>query len=369
MIVDEYSRYTTTFTVDNKLEIPKKVNHWLLEQHIKHKRAPELITTDKGSEFTHIEYLLPESYSTNETQVLIQPTMNYAPTGNKQWNGISERTVQSIKLLRQLLTAHLQPNIADKFMARSYELATFIYNHLPHSSIGYDLPYGRYFTRPTGQHSNLTQEEKENRFMFIDSLPARIYNGDTYTLPQLPLFLEDVEFFIQKNSKTHALLGHFVGYNEQHQYIIQDAVLPKVHEVVDIKCLQSFKLVIKEPIRYANEPILPIYFTGDSTLVPIKIPTSFPKADNDILWRKANDKEINSFLNHNVFEEITGEIPDSAILLHTFWLFTLKHPTNIPKSRLITINREWVGHKQKDASSPVAKQQSNFFNIFRICTQ
>ncbi|MFT8744430.1 MAG: transposase family protein, partial [Lentilactobacillus hilgardii] len=91
LIIDEYSRYIHSIVTDSYGTINAQVNNWLCEQHIKHNRQPELITTDKGSEFKNIEYLLPEAYANKGYQPLIRPLMNYTPIGNKQWNVLAER--------------------------------------------------------------------------------------------------------------------------------------------------------------------------------------------------------------------------------------------------------------------------------------
>ena len=74
-------------------------------------------------------------------------------------------------------------------------------------------------------------------------------------------------------------------------------------------------------------------------------------------------KEMKGFLDLEVFEELDPKLLttiSNKIELHTFWLFTLKPPQMSPKTRLITINRDWIGKKNKDASSPVAQQLTCF---------
>ena len=103
------------------------------------------------------------------------------------------------------------------------------------------------------------------------------------------------------------------------------------------------------------------YHAHTETTQSIGTPKTIEAALDDATWQPAAHKELQGFIDLEVFEPCdTNAIPPDAIQLHTFWLFSEKKPDNTPKARLITINREWVGHKNKQASSPVAEALSSF---------
>lgn len=115
IVVDQYSKFMYSATTSNKHDIKDILNKWLQEQHTTYKRQPERITTDKGSEFYKLAYTT-NIYGNKSMEVLIEPHLDLAPTGNKQWNGTAERAVQTLKTLQKLITAHLNPESEKRFI-------------------------------------------------------------------------------------------------------------------------------------------------------------------------------------------------------------------------------------------------------------
>ncbi|TID17249.1 hypothetical protein CANINC_004012, partial [Pichia inconspicua] len=220
----------------------------------------------------------------------------------------------------------------------------------------YNLPYGKYYERKS---KNLTEEEEIEKRNYLDSQPARLHMGKSRALPTMPMFLQDVFYYVDRRLKTDATPAFFIGYNSDFKLIVKD-VKGKTHVVTDYDPIQSLKLHQGEQLDPANViPKLAYRVTQENTSTPTNIPTNFKQAQNTE-WKTSNQTEINKFLQHRVFEEIDDEssIPAKSIYLNTFWLFTRKQPTNEAKSRLITINRDWVGKRNREVTSPVSNQLS-----------
>lgn len=386
LVIDHYSRYLHTFICDNKGEIRNHLTSWMKEQYLLWNRCPEVITADQGSEFTDLFLVLtPEELFPNRKIGDVPPVyqqdqaffipMDKASTGNKEWNGTAERTVQTLKLLQKMITAHLPPGSEPKYFVESFTYATMIYNHLPHSAIERTQPIGRYYGRlRTNGKEQLTEQEHKEREEYVASQPAHLFTGKSETLPSLPMFLEDVLFFTAPKGSPEAHYGYFVGYDKNYKRIVYDQ-RHKEHLVSDVKGMKSFLVHRNMPLRKANETLnasdyLPNNYKAFMTKTINKseeeqfIPKNIKQAFVNEEWTAATNKEKQSFIDHNVFEEYHGVTPpDNGIELHTFWLFTRKLPDHTAKARLITINRDWVGKKQKDATSSVAEQLSCFLML------
>lgn len=357
IVVDHYSRYVHSFVTEGKDTINDTLAKWFKTQHILHGRAPKRITTDQGTEFSKIDYLLPtELYGNEGTDVYAAPHYDLAPTGHKEWNGTAERAIQTIKLLQKMVTAHLPQKAIEKYFSESVALATMIYNHLPHSSLEYQQPIGKYFNRKT---DNIDEKSE-----YYDSQPARLFNGTPYGLPKLPMFLEDVVYFKKPKGKSIASKGYFIGYDSDYKILIYTGNSKKPQLLTDVTPLNSFELYRNRPLRKANQHLI-ASVTPATTIQP---PSNIFKALKDPIWKACVDKEVASFLEHEVFEpcQSESELPEDSIKLHTFWLFNVKAYEHKPKGRLITINRDWVGQKNKEASSPVAKQLSCFLMFIQF---
>lgn len=68
------------------------------------------------------------------------PFLDVAPTGLKQYNGMAERHIQTIKRLKLCLMAHLPESSQNQFFREAYEHAVQLYNRLPHTGIGIRNP-------------------------------------------------------------------------------------------------------------------------------------------------------------------------------------------------------------------------------------
>lgn len=222
VVIDQYSRFMNTFVVNNKSDISTLLSDWLRDRHQELGWKPEKITTDQGSEFGHFDYVLQKGVDRLGIPIYANVRVNTAPTGYKQWNGIAERGVQTIKILQKLVTSS-----EEKFFKESVEYATMIYNFTPHSTIGFEQPYGRYYERKSGRTQDLNDEDRFAKFMFIDSQPARLNNGTEFTLPEFPMFLQDVIYFLDPEETKTAYEGYFTGYSKDFKVIVNDRPLAR----------------------------------------------------------------------------------------------------------------------------------------------
>lgn len=124
VIVDHYSRYMKTLvTKDDKSKISTLISQWFEQEHAKFGHAPHVITCDKGTEFNNIEYLMDFGGNVcHGLEARVSPHLDLAPTGNKEWNGTAERAVQTFKLLRELITSHLKPEMKTNILKNRYDM-------------------------------------------------------------------------------------------------------------------------------------------------------------------------------------------------------------------------------------------------------
>ena len=289
VIVDQYSRYMHTETTKSKADIKHVLNNWLKEQHQIHQRKPEKITTDKGSEFVRLGYLHPEWYDGKVIDIITRVDLDLAPTGNKQWNGTAERAFQTIKLLQKLVTSHLKSESEAKFFKESVAYATMNYNHLPHSSIEFNQPSGRYFERDK-ENPDYTKDE------YLESQPARLFFGTSYALPTLPMFLEDVIYHVKPQTDNISNKGYFIGYDSNYKKLIRD-VHHQTQLITNVDTLGSFNLHQNFDIRKANQEYVFVPYmmlqhdskTSDSK--KILLPKNIYQATNDEIWKPSKGDE------------------------------------------------------------------------------
>lgn len=62
-----------------------------------------------------------------------------------------------------------------------------------------------------GRVGFLIEEQREQKAYFVNSLPAYVQNNDEYTLPELPLFLEDGFHVVRVGKETKKRVRFFVG--------------------------------------------------------------------------------------------------------------------------------------------------------------
>lgn len=106
------------------------------------------------------------------------------------------------------------------------------------------------------RNKNLEDEDvKAELLEYIDSQPARILRGTNQSLPDLPMFLEDIIFYLRPQRQQEAHHGYFIGYDEDFKIIVNDQTHKK-HLIVDYISLNSFQLHQNKKIREANESAL-----------------------------------------------------------------------------------------------------------------
>lgn len=95
LIIDEYSRYLTTIVTKSKNSISPLVSEYLQQQYAIFGHMPEKII-DKGTEFNNLHVYSPDIQDPTKSK-LVPIVKDVAPTDNKEYNGMSERCVQTIK--------------------------------------------------------------------------------------------------------------------------------------------------------------------------------------------------------------------------------------------------------------------------------
>lgn len=394
LIVDDYSRYITPLVFQNKRQISSGLTGYLRHQYSLFHRIPNKITTDKGTEFHNLQFIV-DGGPLNQAHMdrFLEPEIDLAPTGNKQYNGKAERSVQTIKNIWSCLTAHLTKE-ADIFTPYAFQLATTIYNRSPHSGISYNLPYGKYFERTTKLHKDDNLAKRNN---YLHTQPAFHHKNIKNTLPNLPMFLEDVLYSISTTHGNMVLPAYYVGITEENKLLVKipgDPIDKPPDITTKVVQLGSFELHRGGKLRKANEhsPYKTNYAmyvtdkndqivkafteieyqnltkpkhqkkklrTANAIMTDSLIPKSYQHAMKiKGPWINAIQSEIDAFLNQNVYEPFQQKPPSNCTFLNTFWIFTIKYPSLKQKARLITVNPSTVGHRDKNSTSPVAKQTS-----------
>lgn len=106
-----------------------------------------MIATDKGTEFIGLGYNVLHHSQKPANYLSEFPEINAAPTGNKHFNGLAERTIGTLRIIKQLLILHLPPFSQELYLEYAFNHAAQIYNRTPHSAIGLEYPLGKYFKR------------------------------------------------------------------------------------------------------------------------------------------------------------------------------------------------------------------------------
>lgn len=386
LLIDDFSRYLKVFVVRKKSEVKDVVEEYLDAESKNRGICPRFITTDKGNEFKGLGFDFTDHWDIRPTHVKQIPYLNVAPTGNKEYNGLAERCVRTLKDLQNLITSHLDPVYREQFFRLSFQYAAELYNRSPHTSINNEFPYGKYFKRKPKLYS---EEDKEEKDQYLSSQPAHLFLNIKRTLPELPMFLEDgIAPFIYKG-KTTLEECFFIGYDSNDCLLVMRKPTEKnkrVHLYAD-KTTQFIRygtfdlhrglatksvnemysaFVSKVPFTKAeflflrsfnencdgnNFSVNNVEWKPDNDKVVI-VPKNFKEALLSAEWLAAIEKEIQSFMGHSVYKTATQH--RSATYLQTFWLFSRKL-NGTAKARLITINPKTVGTRDKDSSSPVVQ--------------
>ena len=92
--------------------------------------------------------------------------------------------------------------------------------------------------------------------------------------------------------------------------------------------------------------------------VKVDVPMNFEQALKSPEWVAAMESEIASFATHEVYEPFTPlkHIASEVVRLTSFWMFNRKS-NGMCKARLVTMNPKTIGHKDSEASSPVAASE------------
>lgn len=395
LIIDDYSRYLKIIVTKQKSKIKEEVLKYIEDETKTRGYCPRFLTTDKGVEFKGLGFEIVQNYDYQPKDMREFPYLNVAPTGNKQYNGLAERTVRTLKTIEQLLVSHLHPFYQEKYIEFAFKYAALLYNRSPHSGIDKDIPLGRYFKRRAKLASAEDVREKE---VFIGSQPAHMFLNIQRTLPQLPMFLEDGCYPKQVKGKTVLEECFYVGYDENDCILVMRKQKSRKYETLD-KTTQfvrfgTFKLhqggllenkinqiyslfSAKVPFTETTNHRIGTDFNSqlaiekinsltslETNLPPMIIPKNFQEACQRIEWLEAINKEIASFMKHQVYKTTKGRVAN-AKYLHTFWLFTRK-VTGEAKARLITIDPKTVGHRDTEASSPVVRLTTLFLMFVKF---
>lgn len=400
LLIDDFTRYLKVFIVRSKSDIVEAVGEYIDNEQSVRGYYPRFITTDKGSEFSGLGFEITKHWDYQPMGLRKVPYLNVAPTGNKQYNGLAERTVQTLKLIQTLIVSHLHPYYREKYFKESFELAAQIYNRTPHSGIGQEFPFGKYFNRKA---KSLTDDERKDKDLYLSSQPAHMFLNIQRTLPELPMFLEDGFYPKEVKGKTSLYECFFVGYDENDCTLVmyknnvrKTFTIDKTTQFVR---LGSFHIHKGEPTdkvgevyssfvssvpfssseeKFLKERVTPKIVEGVETInitklkqlgsvitkAPALVPRNFKEAMNLQEWVEAIEKEVNSFLKLGVYSAVKERLMD-AKCLHTFWLFTRKI-TGEAKARLITIDPKMANVRDKGCSSPVARQLSLFIMFLQF---
>jgi len=175
VMVDEFSHYVHTATCTNRMasECSGFINKVLVRYNIYHGHKALELRCDRGTEFAGIN-----------RELIQDERLTFAPTNDKERNGLAERFVGIHKQMRLLVTAHVPQPLAVLFFDLSVNHTTLLMNH------------------------TLRKESIKH--------PYDLYHNTDKRLPEnLPMFLEDVLVMVTKNNKQKQVLGSF-GFYDPH---------------------------------------------------------------------------------------------------------------------------------------------------------
>lgn len=335
VLLDDHSRFLTLIPTFSKKSVPGLIEEFIQSEAHRFGYFPSKISLDMGTEFLKLS--LPHIVKV------------ISPVGNKEKNGRIERVIQTIHRLHGCLTAHLTPEIIDRYLQISFLHVENIYNIIPHTFTGVS--------------------------------PISIYHNNSYTYKSLPLLFEDVTVY---NNKFHTVnFGVFVRFDlVTHLFYIMVNGKEVSTTEGDFKRLGTFKLL---PHSFQDIPstthLLP---ARPSTNFHVKLPTSnhplsfllnmvrtAPRSYNAavkdlVTWEQPIGKERNNFLSNQAFVGVADiSTLSNKVYLSSFWHFIFKSSSGQPKSRLIIINPATIHHRQAQFSSPVLKP-TTFFSFILL---
>jgi hypothetical protein len=281
--------------VRDKSEIYKVVKDFLIYvKRLSNGCCVKTIRTDNGTEFTSVGF---EEMCKNN---LIKH--EYSVPGCPQQNGAAERVIQT--LLAKIRVLLKDGNLPTRFWSEVALTAALLYN-LTHHSVTNSRPF-HMFTKNVFDYSKLrrlgcvayTWVSGKDRSKLDDP-------GKKMLLLGYPENYSGYKLYDPTEGKT--VISRNVKFIEQENYYQE--VDSQVDELGDL---------VQVGQSYDNCDKL-------ATMSNINVPKSYKQAvesKEKEEWKEAMDKEIQSLIDHQVFEEV--ESANGKKLIGTKWVFTIK---------------------------------------------
>ncbi|GME71253.1 unnamed protein product [Ambrosiozyma monospora] len=216
------------------------------------------------------------------------PQIILAPTADKQFNGLSERTVQTLSRTHNAITIHISQSARDKYFDHSYKHAAALYNITPHQATG----------KP----------------------PSEIYLGATKLPKTMPMFLQDG--LIKVYDQPYIIKAYFLGYDTYGRFLVMRMDTHQETYCTTFRPLNSFEfhtMDVSLPGRPFRAQFNSMKVINSARLAnsikkkrrtdlhdPLYISPSFEDAMQNDEFRQAIKKEMTQFTELKVFEQYTA---------------------------------------------------------------
>lgn len=351
VLVDEYSRYVWTASATNKSTLRQSMMLSIANEQEKLGKKTLFYVSDRGTE----NNLSFEGINWRK-----------APTGDKQFNGLAERHVQNVKDKMDLVGHHLLPYPKEQYFEAFLKHTTLMCNLNPNSTINNEVPMNRYysgikhFVEPTTLpllledcvvlYNHRNKEIKTLAFFLEYNHLNRTYKFQDIQANHRTTF--EVSSYTYTPMRTFNLHKEFKEHNPQGVEIIKRHLVQNKYDITDIRRgLQE--IVSSDPRLDSSAPQIVHKLSHSHT-----IPNNLNSALRQPAWNTAVMKEVQSFLDLEVYEEYHPKPGDKVTRVTNWYLFSMKNDQfihqKIEKARLIHVVPEEIRQHLGDPS-PVVK--------------
>ncbi|GMG46168.1 unnamed protein product [Ambrosiozyma monospora] len=298
LVIDEHSRYLKVFVSNEVWSISDAISQYLTDEKGKRGIEPTIIT-DPGSEFKGIR-IYEQTHLLNGNVVYNEriPQIILAPTADKQFNGLSERTVQTLSRTHNAITSHISQSARDKYFDHSYKHAAALYNITPHQATG----------KP----------------------PSEIYLGATKLPKTMPMFLQDG--LIKVYDQPYIIKAYFLGYDTYGRFLVMRMDTHQEIYCTTFRPLNSFEfhtMDVSFPGRPFRAQFNSMKVINSARLAnsikkkrrtdlhdPLYIPTSFEDAMQNNEFRQAIKKEMTQFTELEIEQPVYTKAELESVLVN-----------------------------------------------------
>lgn len=328
-IIDDFSRFTEIRLLKHKSEVSNE-----LKVFLKANPTVKKIRCDNAKEYLSSDFV----NFTKETGVVIDPAPPYTPS----LNGVAERANRTLLDKGRALIA--DSNLPKTFWGQAILTAAYLKNRMPSNSIDNCTPYylkfgedpdlkqlrifgcSAYMLVPSVHRKKLDDKSKRMIFVGYSSMGYRLVNPETKQIT----ISRNVKFDETKHEnsiKRYLVENLELPDYEFNQEEVQENASEKSEENEDDK--RKSERSRKQPIRYPDPEVYEALLCRETlSFDDIK---SLP-VDDQQLWKKAMDEEIESMKINNVWD--LEKLPPDKQAISCKWVLTKKRNGRY-KARLV----------------------------------